>query len=161
MCTSPVLTFFSMDFGLILLRLFFLAISCHAFGASVDLLSRARMTSYKNPIISGFAPDPSCTRVGEQFFCVSSSFSAFPGIPVYTSRDLLRWRQIGSFLLIFKSRKLSLKCFEGNVLSRPEQLPALATVNSSTGGIWAATIRQGSLEHHLNSCLTVNIIQTS
>lgn len=141
-----------MAFGLFLLRLFFLvAVSCHAFGAGDGLLSRASMTSYKNPIISGFAPDPSCTRVGEQFFCVTSSFSAFPGIPVYTSRDLVQWGQIGSILLLSKSRKLLLKCFEGNVLSRPEQLPALATVNSSTGGIWAATIRQGSLEYHLNS----------
>ena len=29
----------------------------------------------------------------------------------------------------------------GNVLSRPEQLPQLALVNQTTGGIWAATIR--------------------
>ena len=29
----------------------------------------------------------------------------------------------------------------GNVLSRPEQLPGLAAVNQSTGGIWACTIR--------------------
>ncbi|EJD08129.1 uncharacterized protein FOMMEDRAFT_101564 [Fomitiporia mediterranea MF3/22] len=78
---------------------------------------------YHNPIISGFAPDPSCTRVGEQFFCVSSSFSAFPGIPVYTSRDLVQWQQIG------------------NVLSRPEQLLTLNTINTTSGGIWACTIR--------------------
>ncbi|THG97986.1 hypothetical protein EW145_g7505 [Phellinidium pouzarii] len=81
------------------------------------------LTPYTNPIISGFAPDPSCIRVGDQYFCVNSSFSAFPGIPVYTSRDLVQWKQIG------------------NVLSRPEQLPALNTINTTTGGIWAATIR--------------------
>lgn len=50
---------------------------------------------YHNPIISGFAPDPSCMRVEERYFCVTSSFSAFPGIPVYTSRDLVDWQQIG------------------------------------------------------------------
>ena len=59
-------------------------------------LCGATSKSYNNPIISGFAPDPSCVRVEEQFFCVSSSFSAFPGIPVYTSRDLVNWQQIGA-----------------------------------------------------------------
>lgn len=29
----------------------------------------------------------------------------------------------------------------GNVLSRPEQVPDLATISTSTGGIWACTIR--------------------
>ncbi|KAI5123809.1 hypothetical protein M0805_009104 [Coniferiporia weirii] len=85
--------------------------------------AQTQLTSYNNPIISGFAPDPSCIRVGDQYFCVNSSFSAFPGIPVYTSRDLVQWKQIG------------------NVLSRQEQLPALSTINTTTGGIWAATIR--------------------
>ena len=55
----------------------------------------SKLKAYHNPIISGFAPDPSCIRVGEQYFCVTSSFSAFPGIPVYTSRDLVQWQQIG------------------------------------------------------------------
>ena len=50
---------------------------------------------YTNPIIPGFSPDQSCIRVDEQFYCVTSSFSAFPGIPVYTSRDLIQWEQIG------------------------------------------------------------------
>lgn len=54
------------------------------------------LKTYHNPIISGFAPDPSCIRVDAQYFCVTSSFSAFPGIPVYTSRDLVQWQQIGT-----------------------------------------------------------------
>lgn len=60
-------------------------------GASTNL------KAYNNPIISGFAPDPSCIRVNEQYFCVTSSFSVFPGIPVYTSRDLVQWQQIGQW----------------------------------------------------------------
>lgn len=56
-----------------------------------ELLSRP----YKNPIIPGFAPDPSCIRLEAEYYCVTSSFSAFPGIPVYASRDLAQWRQIG------------------------------------------------------------------
>lgn len=63
---------------------------------ALSSFTHAALKSYNNPIISGFAPDPSCVRVEEQFFCVSSSFSAFPGIPVYTSRDLVNWQQIGA-----------------------------------------------------------------
>lgn len=108
------MTAVAMAFKLVLLFQVWLALTS---------LCGATSKSYNNPIISGFAPDPSCVRVEEQFFCVSSSFSAFPGIPVYTSRDLVNWQQIG------------------NVLSRPEQVPDLATISTSTGGIWACTIR--------------------
>ena len=67
------------------------------FAASQAAFALESLTPYHNPIISGFAPDPSCVRVEDQYFCVSSSFSAFPGIPVYTSRDLVQWQQIGAW----------------------------------------------------------------
>lgn len=51
---------------------------------------------YRNPIIGGYYPDPSVLRVGEEFYLVNSSFSWFPGIPVWHSRDLVHWRQIGN-----------------------------------------------------------------
>ena len=35
---------------------------------------------YKNPIISGFHPDPSICRVGEDYYLVTSSFEYFSGI---------------------------------------------------------------------------------
>ena len=50
---------------------------------------------YKNPIITGCYPDPSICRVGEDFFLVNSSFEYFPGIPVFHSKDLVNWEQIG------------------------------------------------------------------
>ena len=50
---------------------------------------------FSNPIIPGFAPDPSIVRVGQDFYLVNSSFEYFPGIPVYHSRDLVDWRLIG------------------------------------------------------------------
>ena len=53
---------------------------------------------YTNPIISGFNPDPSICRVGEDFYLVSSSFEYFPGIPLYHSTDLVHWEQIGHVL---------------------------------------------------------------
>lgn len=52
--------------------------------------------SYRNPILPGFQPDPSIVRVGEDFYLVNSTFAWFPGIPVYHSRDLVHWRQIGN-----------------------------------------------------------------
>lgn len=52
--------------------------------------------SYRNPVIAGYYPDPSMVRVGEDYYLVNSSFSWFPGIPVWHSRDLVHWRQIGN-----------------------------------------------------------------
>lgn len=76
---------------------------------------------YENPIIRGFNPDPSICRVGEDYYLVTSSFEYFPGIPIYHSRDLVNWKQIG------------------NCLQRSEEFP-LHHVKDS-GGIWAPTIR--------------------
>lgn len=50
---------------------------------------------YKNPVRSGFFPDPSIVRVGEDYYMVNSSFIFFPCIPVSHSRDLINWRIIG------------------------------------------------------------------
>lgn len=77
--------------------------------------------TYKNPIISGFHPDPSITRVGDDYYLVNSSFNMFPGIPIFHSKDLVNWQQIG------------------NVLDRPEQLNMKNPSNG--GGVWAPTIR--------------------
>jgi xylan 1,4-beta-xylosidase len=51
---------------------------------------------YRNPILSGYYPDPSITRVGDDYYLINSSFSHFPGIPVFQSRDLVNWTQIGN-----------------------------------------------------------------
>ncbi len=53
---------------------------------------------YTNPILAGFHPDPSICRVGEDFYLVTSTFEYFPGLPVYHSRDLVTWEQIGHVL---------------------------------------------------------------
>ena len=47
-----------------------------------------------NPVISGYAPDPSIERVGSDYYMVNSSFVHFPGLPVYHSKDMVTWRQI-------------------------------------------------------------------
>jgi len=57
---------------------------------------RAAAGEYLNPILSGYYPDPSITRVGADYYLVNSSFTHFPGIPLFHSRDLVSWTQIGN-----------------------------------------------------------------
>lgn len=47
---------------------------------------------YFNPILAGFYPDPSICRKGDTYYLVNSSFSFFPGVPIFTSKDLVNWR---------------------------------------------------------------------
>ncbi len=75
-----------------------------------------------NPVISGFHPDPSVCRVGEDYYLACSSFEYFPGIPLFHSRDMVHWTQIG------------------NALERPSQL-SLPVETASSRGIYAPTLR--------------------
>src|SRR5690349_3889914 len=61
-----------------------------------DRLPRPAAGEYANPILQGFYPDPSITRVGDDYYLVNSTFTWFPGIPVFHSRDLVNWTQIGN-----------------------------------------------------------------
>ena len=76
--------------------------------------------AYTNPIMAGFYPDPSITRVGDDFYMVHSTFCYFPGIPVFHSTDLVNWTQIGSVI----DRPGMLE-FEGRGLSRGVFAPAI------------------------------------
>ena len=53
------------------------------------------MKIYHNPVIPGFHPDPSVTRVGDEYYLVNSSFQWFPGIPIYRSKNLVDWHPVG------------------------------------------------------------------
>ncbi|BBC32029.1 Glycosyl hydrolase, family 43 [Streptomyces graminofaciens] len=53
------------------------------------------MTVAANPVIRGFAPDPSLIRVDEWYYVATSSFEWFPTIPVHRSRDLAHWEYAG------------------------------------------------------------------
>ncbi|QBE99565.1 Non-reducing end alpha-L-arabinofuranosidase BoGH43B [Blautia producta] len=50
---------------------------------------------FLNPVLPGFYPDPSICRAGEDYYLVCSSFCYFPGLPIFHSRDLVHWNQIG------------------------------------------------------------------
>jgi xylan 1,4-beta-xylosidase len=80
------------------------------------------MADQHRPVIAGFHPDPSVCRVGEDYYLVCSSFEYFPGVPVFHSRDLLHWTQLG------------------NALDRPSQL-RLPLDTPSSAGIYAPTLR--------------------
>lgn len=79
------------------------------------------MLSVKNPIMTGFFPDPSICRVGNKFYTVHSTFAYFPGVPVFESEDLVHWNLIS------------------NVLDRDSQVPLSGCQHSE--GIFAPTIR--------------------
>jgi xylan 1,4-beta-xylosidase len=74
---------------------------------------------FANPVIPGFHPDPSICRAGPDYYLACSSFEYFPGVPVFRSRDLVHWEQVGNAL---------------------ERLPLPDTVPSS-GGVYAPTLR--------------------
>jgi beta-xylosidase len=76
-----------------------------------------------NPVIPGFYPDPSICRVGDDYYLVTSSFEYFPGVPVFHSRNLTDWEQIG------------------NVLDRSTQLHVATGPARASVGICAPTIR--------------------
>ena len=50
---------------------------------------------YRNPVLAGFYPDPSICRVGDDYYLINSTFAYFPGIPIFHSRDLVNWTQLG------------------------------------------------------------------
>ncbi|MFB7946867.1 glycoside hydrolase family 43 protein [Kitasatospora phosalacinea] len=81
------------------------------------------MRTYDNPVIPGFHPDPSVCRVGDDYYLVCSSFEYVPGLPLFHSRDLVHWRQLG------------------NVLDRPGQLPLPLPGSTASRGLYAPTIR--------------------
>lgn len=75
----------------------------------------------KNPILSGFYPDPSICAVGEDYYLINSTFAYFPGLPIMHSKDLAHWEQVG------------------NAMDRASQLP-LGNCGHSQG-LFAPTIR--------------------
>lgn len=79
------------------------------------------MNTFNNPILSGFYPDPSICRVGEDYYLVTSSFVYYPGLPIFHSKDLIHWEQIG------------------HGIHRPAQLDYKNCETSL--GLWAPSIR--------------------
>ncbi len=74
----------------------------------------------KNPVIRGFAPDPSALRIGKDYYIANSTFEWFPGVRLHHSTNLEDWEEIAP------------------PLTRKSQLDMTGDPNS--GGIWAPDI---------------------
>ena len=77
--------------------------------------------AFHNPLLPGFYPDPSICRVGDDYYMVTSSFVYYPGLPIFHSKDLVHWEQIG------------------HGIHRPDQLDYKNCETSL--GLWAPSIR--------------------
>lgn len=97
-----------------------------AYSGEDEYYAQNRLTSpheFFNPVIPGWASDPSVCRVDSTYYLVTSTFGYFPGVPLYVSHDLVNWQ------------------LAGNILDRPSQLPCLQGQSLDRGGIYAPTIR--------------------
>lgn len=95
------------------------------YGAAVVCVvsAQAQPATYRNPVLSGFHADPSVCRMGntDDYYLATSSFEYFPGVPIYHSKDLVHWRQVG------------------HALTRESQLQLVG--QKSSQGIFAPTLR--------------------
>ncbi|KAK5634591.1 hypothetical protein RRF57_010304 [Xylaria bambusicola] len=92
--------------------------------ASVPAPANLRNSTYYNPILPGWHSDPSCAQVNGTFYCVTSTFISFPGLPIYASKDLINWKMIS------------------HAWNRESQLPgASARSTEQQVGMFAATLR--------------------
>ncbi len=82
--------------------------------------AQKKIVHYTNPILAGFYPDPSICQAGDDYYIVNSSFAYYPGLPIFHSKDLVSWKQIG------------------HALDRPEQLPLIGAGVSR--GLFAPSI---------------------
>ncbi|SHH45456.1 glycoside hydrolase family 43 protein [Clostridium grantii] len=89
----------------------------------------------ENPIISGFNPDPSIIRVGEDYYIATSTFEWFPGIPIYKSKDLKNWE-------LFT-----------HVVTKKEQID-LRGIDSALG-IWAPALSYDKVKERFYMCFSV------
>ncbi|MBU8791412.1 glycoside hydrolase family 43 protein [Oceanobacillus caeni] len=78
------------------------------------------MSTIQNPILTGFNPDPSICRAGEDYYIAVSTFEWFPGVGIYHSKDLKNWRLVS------------------RPLNRLSQLNMMG--NPDSGGIWAPAL---------------------
>ena len=77
---------------------------------------------FYNPILPGWYSDPSiCTNGEGDYFLVTSTFTFYPGVPLFHSRDLVNWKQVG------------------HILDRPSQLVNMKG-QGVNGGIFAPAI---------------------
>lgn len=102
-------------------------------------------TQHLNPIISGFYPDPTILRVGDTYWLANSSFGYFPGVPLFKSKDLVNWKQVGNVLdrqsqLNLKNADVSGGIFAPHLSYNPKNKTYyMTTMNMSTFQVFYVT----------------------
>jgi len=91
-------------------------------GRDKEFAIELQQDEYLNPVLAGYHPDPSITRVEDDYYLVNSSFGHWPGLPIFHSTDLVNWQQIG------------------HALDRVSQLD-FNGIQVASDGIYAPTIR--------------------
>lgn len=95
---------------------------------------------YLNPILPGWYSDPSvCTNGKGDYFLVTSTFVYFPGVPIFHSRDMVNWKQIGHVL----NRQSQLQNFPGQHVSGGIFAPAMS-YNPANGTYYMITTNVGA-----------------
>jgi xylan 1,4-beta-xylosidase len=100
---------------------------------------------YYNPILPGWYSDPSICTNGEDYFMVTSTFSYFPGVPLFHSKDLVNWKQVSYVLdresqLPLKGQKTSAGIFAPAISYNPaNQTYYMITTNVGAGNFFVKT----------------------
>jgi beta-xylosidase len=71
------------------------AASALVFTSASEAFAQRRAT-YSNPVEAGDFPDPSVTRVGQDFYASATTSEWGPEFPILHSRDLVNWEVIGA-----------------------------------------------------------------
>jgi GH35 family endo-1,4-beta-xylanase/beta-xylosidase len=74
-----------------------------------------------NPLLHGCYPDPTIINVDGDFYLANSTFSYYPGVPIWHSTDLKNWQRLGF------------------VLNRPSQLELPDSIRIA-GGVYAPAL---------------------
>ncbi|MCR4867650.1 MAG: glycoside hydrolase family 43 protein [Lachnospiraceae bacterium] len=82
-----------------------------------------------NPILRGFCPDPSIIWAKGKYYIATSTFEWWPGVRLFESKDLKRWKQIDS------------------PLNRKSQLDL--TGDPPSGGVWAPCLSYDGSRYYL------------
>ena len=108
----------------------FLIAFCEGQNVSKVWVSDNANGTYTNPILHADYSDPDVTRVGDDYYMISSSFNHVPGMPILHSRDLVNWSLVG------------------HVLQRQSPFEHFSKVQHGNG-VWAPSIRFHSNEFYI------------
>lgn len=95
-------------------------------GQALATTNTTANSTYTNPLFPGWHSDPTCIFVPEHdstYFCSVSTFLAFPGLPIYASKDLQNWKHVS------------------NAYNRPSQFPDMNAYPEQNNGVYAPTLR--------------------